>query len=62
MAEVPDNVKKGLEIIPVSEVDQVLKEALVESLSPIEWNPEEDSVDVAVAQQTDGDHSGVTTH
>ncbi|MDP6182857.1 MAG: endopeptidase La [Gammaproteobacteria bacterium] len=62
LAEVPDNVKKGLEIIPVSEVDQVLKEALVESLSPIEWNPEDDGVDVAVAQQTDGDHSGVTTH
>ena len=62
LADVPDNVKKGLEIIPVREVDQVLKEALVESLSPIEWNPEEDGVDVAVAQQADGDHSGVTTH
>ena len=62
LADVPDNVKKGLEIIPVSEVDLVLKEALVESLSPIEWNPEEDGVDVAVAQQADGDHSGVTTH
>ena len=61
LADVPDNVKKGLEIIPVREVDQVLKEALVESLSPIEWNPEEDGVDVAVAQQADGDHSGVTT-
>ena len=62
LAEVPDNVKKGLEIIPVSEVDHVLKEALVESLSPIEWNPEEDGVDVAVSQQQDGDLSGVTTH
>ena len=62
LADVPDNVKKGLEIIPVREADQVLKEALVESLSPIEWNPEEDGVDVAVAQQADGDHSGVTTH
>ena len=62
LAEVPDNVKKGLEIIPISLVDQVLKEALVESLSPIEWNPEKDGVDVAVAQQADGDLSGVTTH
>ena len=62
LAEVPDNVKKGLEIIPVREVDQVLKEALVESLSPIEWNPEDEAVDVAVTQQADGDHSGVTTH
>ena len=62
LAEVPDNVKKGLEIIPVREVDQVLKEALVESLSPIEWNPEDEAVDAAVTQQADGDHSGVTTH
>jgi len=62
LAEVPDNVKKGLEIIPVREVDQVLKEALVESLSPIEWDPGDEAVDVAVTQQADGDHSGVTTH
>jgi ATP-dependent Lon protease len=62
LADVPENVKKGLNIIPISEVDQLLKEALTESLSPIEWNPEEDAVDVAVAQQGDGDHSGITTH
>jgi len=62
LADVPENVKKGLEIIPISEVDQLLKEALTESLSPIEWNPEEDAVDVAVAQQADGDHSIITTH
>ncbi len=29
LAEIPDNVKKGLEIIPVSGVDEVLKHALV---------------------------------
>jgi len=62
LADVPDNVKKGLKIIPVRGVDQLLKEALAESLSPIEWNPEEAAVDVAVAQQSDGDHSGITTH
>ena len=62
LAEVPDNVKKGLEIIPVSDVDHVLREALVESIAPIEWNPEEDGVDAAVAQPNEGDLSGVTTH
>ncbi len=62
LAEVPDNVKKGMKIIPVSQVDEVLKEALVESLSPIEWDPEKDGVDVSVAQSQDGDLSGVTTH
>ena len=62
LADVPDNVKKGLKIIPVRGVDQLLKEALAESLSPIEWNPDEAAVDVAGAQQSDGDHSGITTH
>ena len=37
LAEIPDNVKKGLEIIPVSTVDEVLARALVRPLTPIEW-------------------------
>ena len=37
LAEVPDNVKSALEIIPVSTMDQVLAHALTGPLSPIEW-------------------------
>jgi ATP-dependent Lon protease len=37
LAEIPDNVKAGLEIIPISHVDEVLKLALVEQLEPIIW-------------------------
>ena len=37
LAEIPDNIKNGLEIIPVSHVDQVLARALVSPLVPIEW-------------------------
>ncbi len=37
LAEIPDNVKEGLEIIAVSHVDQVLERALVEMPTPIEW-------------------------
>ncbi len=37
LAEIPANVKAGLEIIPVSHVDDVLKLALVEPLEPIIW-------------------------
>ena len=37
LAEIPDNVKQGLEIIPVSHVDEVLAKALVEPLEAIEW-------------------------
>ena len=37
LAEIPDNVKKGLEITPVNTVDEVLKHALSQALTPIEW-------------------------
>ncbi|WP_395395757.1 endopeptidase La [Novosphingobium sp. BL-8A] len=37
LAEIPENVKQGLEIIPVSHVDEVLAKALVDSLTAIEW-------------------------
>ena len=37
LAEIPDNVKKVLEIVPVGHLDSVLERALVEPLTPIEW-------------------------
>jgi ATP-dependent Lon protease len=37
LAEIPDNVKKGLDIVPVATVDEVLARALVAPLTPIEW-------------------------
>ncbi|MDG1287463.1 MAG: endopeptidase La [Rickettsiales bacterium] len=37
LEEIPENVKEGLKIIPVSTVDEVLKIALTEPLKPIEW-------------------------
>ena len=40
LAEIPDNVKDKLEIIPVGHVDQVLKHALVSQPKPIEWDEE----------------------
>ncbi|QCO16067.1 MULTISPECIES: endopeptidase La [Azospirillum] len=54
LADIPDNVKRGLEIIPVSTVDDVLKHALVRELEPIEWK-EPEAVEPAVAKpQPDG--------
>lgn len=44
LAEIPDNVKEGLEIIPVTTVDEVLEKALTKPLIAIEWKPEADSV------------------
>ncbi|QDZ00871.1 endopeptidase La [Nitratireductor mangrovi] len=37
LAEIPDNVKSGLEIIPVARVGEVLKHALERMPEPIEW-------------------------
>jgi ATP-dependent Lon protease len=61
LAEIPDNVKKGLEIIPVSTVDEALKEALSATLEPIEWEEDEDA-DKVPAEKADGTRDGVTTH
>ncbi|WBU57098.1 endopeptidase La [Paracoccus sediminicola] len=38
LAEIPDNVKEGLEIIPVSNVREVLRHALVRMPDPVEWD------------------------
>jgi len=40
LAEIPDNVKNGMEIVPVSTVDEVLKNALVHMPESIEWDEE----------------------
>jgi len=37
LADIPDNVKSGMEIIPVSRVGEVLRHALVRMPEPIEW-------------------------
>ncbi len=40
LAEIPENVKSALEIIPLSTVDEVLSHALVRKPEPIEWDEE----------------------
>ena len=37
LADIPDTIKSGLKIVPVTHVDEVLRLALVESLEPIDW-------------------------
>ena len=57
LAEIPANVKEGLEIVPVSHVDQVLAKALVQPLEAIEWSEEDD-----LASQPVAPGSAVTTN
>jgi ATP-dependent Lon protease len=42
LVELPSAVKEGLEIIPVSHVDEVLSRALVEPLHAIEWTEDDE--------------------
>ena len=43
LEEIPDNVKHGLNLIPVSTAEEVLKHALIQPLVPIEWNEDEEA-------------------
>jgi ATP-dependent Lon protease len=58
LAEIPDNVKKGLDIIAVRDVDQVLEHALAGKLTPIEWTEEDEAAMSKVAQTGDGGDMG----
>ena len=40
LADIPDNVKRGLEIVPVETVDEVLSRALTDIPTPVDWKPE----------------------
>lgn len=63
LSEIPDNIKKDLTIIPVATVDEVLKNALVGELTPIEWDEHADLQAAAVATPGDEDDvGGVLTH
>jgi ATP-dependent Lon protease len=42
LAEIPANVTEGLEIVPVSHVDEVLERVLVAPLEAIEWTEADD--------------------
>jgi len=59
LAEIPDNVKNGMEIIPVARVGEVLRHALVRMPEPIEWAPPEDRVAAPVEKLGDGSQQAV---
>ncbi|MDE0539236.1 MAG: endopeptidase La [Rhodospirillales bacterium] len=63
LAEIPENVKKSLKIIPVATVDEVLEEALVSPLVPIEWQEDEETAEVpSQSAEDDEDHGGLVKH
>jgi len=60
LAEIPDNVKEGLKIVPVNTVDEVLRHALVREPQPIQW-VEPGEVENVAAEAGKGE-VGVITH
>ena len=59
LAEIPDTVKKGMTIIPVARMDDVVKHALVRQPTPIEWD--ESKADTKVVAEEDVG-KGLTAH
>jgi ATP-dependent Lon protease len=48
LIEIPANVKKGLTIVPVSHVDEVIARALTRNPEPIDWEEKPDELATAV--------------
>jgi ATP-dependent Lon protease len=60
LPEIPDNVKEGLDIIPVTHVSDVLKQALVRAPEPVEWDQAAEDAAAAAAlaaRLTGGDNA-----
>jgi ATP-dependent Lon protease len=53
LVDISENIKKHLEIIPVSRMDEVIARALVRKPEPIEWD--EASAKMAAAAATSGE-------
>ncbi|MCZ6510312.1 MAG: endopeptidase La [Alphaproteobacteria bacterium] len=62
LVEIPEVVKKGLNIIIASTVDEVLEHSLVNPLVPIEWNESDSDSQAVPASDDDSDTSGVVRH
>jgi ATP-dependent Lon protease len=62
LTEIPDVVKEGLTIIPVSHVREVLKAALVRDPEPIEWDEAAEEAAAAARLARTGDQAGQVAH
>jgi ATP-dependent Lon protease len=60
LAEIPDNVKRGLKIIPVGTVDELLGQALAAPLTPMAWPADGETEPVIPAASEE--RPGLLTH
>ena len=61
LAEIPDNVKRGLDIRPVSVVDEIISVALTAQPVPVALDDEEELKPLSVSEDEDA-RDGVVTH
>ncbi len=62
LVEISDDVKNQLEIIPVSQMDEVLKVALVRMPKPVKWDESEDSAKTPPVSGEEEASTGVIAH
>ncbi len=62
LREIPDNVKEGLEIIPVSHVREVLEHALVRAPEPVEWDQAAEDAAAQAAMRPASEASSQIAH
>ncbi|MEM7318714.1 MAG: endopeptidase La [Pseudomonadota bacterium] len=62
LPEIPDNVKEGLEIIPVSHVSEVLAHALTGTPEPIDWDEAAEEAAAAQAAISGGEGPSAVAH
>ena len=65
LVEISDSIKKGLDIVPVSRMDEVLARALVRPPEPIEWDEEKakpTETSVSTEPPVEEDSSALTAH
>ena len=63
LVEIPDNVKRNLEIIPAATLEEVLEQALTEPLVPIEWTDDDESIEaIPSGEIEDEDVGNVVKH
>ncbi len=62
LTEIPDNVKDGLEIIPLAHVRDVLKHALIRQPEPVEWDEKAEAAARAKAALSAAENPGATAH
>jgi len=60
LADIPDSVKNGMEIVPVSRMDEVIRHALVRQPQAIEWK--EDLSPAKAPAAAEEDMSGIVAH